>query len=769
MNNTIRFSKPISAIALLLSLLCTSCDKKEDGKVTVMTKPITEITTTSAKSGGNVTATGNFSVGVCGVCWSENPSPTTNELFTTDNQGLGEYASSLRNLSPNTKYYLRAYATTSSGIIYGDELDFTTEALPVVTVTVYTHDVSEITASSAKCGGVVTVNGDVSITARGVCWSTLQNPTINDPHTVDGQGLGAFTSILSGLTASTPYFIRAYAITSDGNTTYGDSKTFTTFSGGGGGGEVSVTVYTNEVTEITESSAKCGGIVTANGDATITARGIYWSISQDFTLNVSHTSDGQGLGSFTSNLTGLTANTLYYVKAYATTSDGNTVYSNEIKSFSTSGTPGPGTELPTVEIGDITDITATSAKCNGNVTSDGGATVTERGLCWSTSSSPMIYHSHVACGSGTGGFIGDLTGLTSGTTYYVRAYATNSEGTNYSSEEKTFTTPTLPTVTTSSVTNITQTTATVGGNVTNDGGAAITSRGLCWSTSPNPTVETGSSVTCGSGTGSFTEQITGLTANTTYHIRAYATNVVDTNYGNDVTFTTEQSSVSLSDFLGVYSVSAFNRDTQQNETWTGTNIATFNNSSTNTTWIKVEGLIEGSGYEFYTALGEYSEEHHAIRLYGGWGFSSSSYHFYFTDEPDVWYYARFYPIYQTTGTTWYYLEHGSGYGNSGEAWLTMNPDGTLSLGPSEYPDENGRFANGFVFDYFKVEDNTKAGRFYRYTDVMLTKTSKIPMNSNEESNEVSNVKHDEKYSKRQFDNKRNENPKSINTVNHKKY
>lgn len=531
-------------ITILLSLFFLGCNKKEESKLTVNTKEVTEITTNSAKCGGSVTVIGNYTIGACGVCWSETPSPTINDFFTTDNQGSGEFTSLMKNLKPGTKYYVRAYAKTSSDPMYGEELDFTTEALPVATVTIYTSDVSEITASSAKCGGVVTANGDVTITDRGVCWSTSQNPTVNDSHTSDGQGLGAFTSILSELTASTPYYIRAYATTGDGNTSYGDSKTFTTSSGGGGGSEVTVTVYTNEVTEITDSSAKCGGIVTANGDATITARGIYWSTSQDFTLNVSHTSDGQGLGSFTSNLAGLTANTLYYVKAYATTSDGNTVYSNEIKSFSTLDVPGPAVELPTVEIGNVSDITGTSAKCSGNVTSDGGDTVTERGFCWSTSSTPMIYHSHIACGSGTGSFNGDLTGLSSGTTYYVRAYATNSEGTNYSTEERTFTTPTLPTVITNEVTDITQTTATGGGNVTNDGGAAITSRGLCWSTSPNPTLETASSAIIGSGSGSFTGQITGLTVNTDYYVKAFATNVVGTNYGDQKTFRTQESSIS---------------------------------------------------------------------------------------------------------------------------------------------------------------------------------------------------------------------------------
>lgn len=211
----------------------------------------------------------------------------------------------------------------------------------------------------------------------------------------------------------------------------------------------------------------------------------------------------------------------------------------------------------------------------------------------------------------------------------------------------------------------------------------------------------------------------------------------------------QSSSVSLNDFLGEYSVTAYNRDTQQYETWTGTSIATFTNTNTNTTWVEIEGLLSGSGYEYFTALGEYSEEHHCIRLYSGWYFVD--YQFYFIDDPNVLYYAAFYPIYQATGSNWYYVENGAGYDGSGEAWLSMDSDGTLSLGPSDYPDENGRFANGFVFDYYHVEDNSYAGRFYRYTDVKLTKTSKKTMYNNEPYMKVENVKHDDSFWKYLFE------------------
>ena len=133
----------------------------------------------------------------------------------------------------------------------------------------------------------------------------------------------------------------------------------------------------------------------------------------------------------------------------------------------------------------------------------------------------------------------NLTGLTANTLYYVRAYATNSLGTSYGNEV-TFTTlpnPILPTVTTTTVTNIFPTTATSGGNVTSDGGATVIFRGVCWSTSPNPTLAD-SHTTDGSGTGVFVSNLTGLTFNILYYARAYAVNSVGTSYGNQMSFTT---------------------------------------------------------------------------------------------------------------------------------------------------------------------------------------------------------------------------------------
>ena len=140
----------------------------------------------------------------------------------------------------------------------------------------------------------------------------------------------------------------------------------------------------------------------------------------------------------------------------------------------------------------------------GDITSNGGSAVTASGVCWGTSSNPVATGSHTTDGSALGVFASSLTGLTQGTTYYVRAYATNSVGTAYGTEV-TFTTLTTPTLAaTTAASAITTTSATSGGNITSNGGSAVTASGVCWGTSSNPLV-TGSHTTDGSALGIFTK------------------------------------------------------------------------------------------------------------------------------------------------------------------------------------------------------------------------------------------------------------------------
>lgn len=389
---------------------------------------------------------------------------------------------------------------------------------------------SNITQTTAESGGNILSNGGSAVIARGVCWSINSNPTINDNFTSNGTGTGQFSSVLSGLTPLTTYYVRAYATNNTG-TSYGNQEIFTTLA-------VSPpTVITENIINIGITTATGGGNIISDGGSNVTARGVVWSTTQNptVTANLGITTNGTGIGSFTSNITGLSDGVTYYVRAYATNSIG-TAYGNQV-SFTTIDVI-----LPTVITNAITNIAATTATLNGNVTFDGNSNVTAKGFVWATTQNPTLSVNNGSTnnGTGTGAFSSNITGLTHATTYYVRAYATNIEGTEYGNQLSFSTlTITLPVVSTTNVTDITAVSANSGGNVTSDGNAAVTARGIVWGTSTNPTVTVNiGKTTDGSGLGIFNSSLTGLIQNTTYYVRAYATNSLGTAYGSQETFST---------------------------------------------------------------------------------------------------------------------------------------------------------------------------------------------------------------------------------------
>jgi uncharacterized protein (TIGR02145 family) len=197
------------------------------------------------------------------------------------------------------------------------------------------------------------------------------------------------------------------------------------------------------------------------------------------------------------------------------------------------------TTIPQLTTSDVTEITDVSAKCGGQVLSDGGSLVTSRGVCWSLSNNPSINDNNTVDGQGAGSFVSTITGLSANTTYYVRAYAMNEKGVAYGSIMS-FTTlqgKTAPQLSTLAISSISNTDAVGGGVILNDGGEAITERGICWSTTHSPTKDE-NIVTDNGSNDSFMCSITGLTKNTTYYVRAFASNSVGTAYGQEVEFTT---------------------------------------------------------------------------------------------------------------------------------------------------------------------------------------------------------------------------------------
>jgi len=262
-----------------------------------------------------------------GVVWSTLQNPTTSDLKTTDGSGTGGFSSILENLSCNTTYYVRAYATNSAGTAYGNQLPFTTSSCPGV-ASVTTTVASNITESAAESGGIVTDDGGATVLAKGVVWSTTSGPTLSDNYTTDGAGTGTYTSLLDGLSCGITYYYRAYATNSAG-TTYGDEYSFATTACSN-----IATITTTVITNIGDTDAWGGGVVVSDNGSAVTEKGVVWSTSPIPTLSDSKTSDGTGTGSFTSHLTGLNTYTTYYVRAFATNGAG-TAYGEQV-SFMTS-------------------------------------------------------------------------------------------------------------------------------------------------------------------------------------------------------------------------------------------------------------------------------------------------------------------------------------------------------------------------------------------------------------------------------------------------
>ena len=455
------------------------------------------------------------------------------------------------------------------------------------------------TGTTVSMTGNVLSDGGAAVTERGVCWGTTQHPTTSSTHKVaTGTGLGNFT-VSEDLTPGTTYYIRAYAINSEG-TAYGAEVTYvmtipkfppvvstasqflalkegfegatlpstwTTIDNDGDGKnwfQISYLEHSGVYSAASASYDNDDGDLTPDNylitpDITLPS-GVspvltFWYTGRDNFGHPYYTKEhflvkiGNASASPVNDFDTLRAITSSSDYTQATVDLSSYAGQTIRLAFVHNQTPAKDhLHIDDIEVGVdgagatavVSDITASTASCNGYVADDGGATVTARGVCWSTSQNPTISDSHTTDGTGTGSFTSNITGLSATTTYYVRAYATNSEGTTYGNQLSFTTTEALPVVTTSAVSNITLDNSTInatcGGNVTDEGASAVTARGVCWSTSQNPTIS-GNHTSDGSGTGSFTSTITGLTANTTYYVRAYATNSSSTAYGNQVSIT----------------------------------------------------------------------------------------------------------------------------------------------------------------------------------------------------------------------------------------
>lgn len=409
--------------------------------------------------------------------------------------------------------------------VFACEKDDPTWNLKKTLAKVQINTVDNVLSISAISKSKIIHNGGTPIIEKGVCYGQTAKPTVeNSSKIINIEDGSEYTVQITNLSHSTKYFIRSYVINEIG-ISYSNEITFTTSS-------CTPSITTSPISLISSNSAYSGGASIISNSLLVTAKGVVWSTLPNPTIALStKTSQGTGVNDFVSSITGLNPKTTYYLRAYVTTIC-NTSYGNEI-TFTTLSCE------PSISTSPITNITSISASTGGFNINSGGVSVISKGVVWSTFPNPTILLStKTSDGGGIGNFSSSLSGLIPNTTYYVRAYVTNSCGTSYGNEVNFVTSLCNPQISTSNISNITTNSASSGGFNISDSGFSITSKGVVWSTSSNPTVSLSTKTNNGSGSGSFSSNITGLSSNTTYYVRAYATNNCGTFYGNQVTFTT---------------------------------------------------------------------------------------------------------------------------------------------------------------------------------------------------------------------------------------
>jgi len=384
---------------------------------------------------------------------------------------------------------------------------------------VATNPATPVTYNSARLNGDLTSSGAADNVTVSFEWGTASGVyTYNDTPQVMSE-TGTFYFDATGLDPGQTYYYRAKAV--GYVTTFGLERSFTTEP------FAAPEVETNDASIVTATSATLNGNLTSEGTADNVTVSFEWGLDISYG-NETAVQARTAPGAFSAGITGLTDNTTYHFRAKAV-GDGGAY--GEDKTFTT-----PSAALLLVTTGGATSVTTTSATLNGTLTSLGAADNVTVSFIWGTVAGgpyPNVTDNQTL--TNTGAFSADLSGLAPGTAYYYKAKAVGAD-TVYGNEVSLTTSTTPPTVTTGAATSLAATSATLNGNLTALGTAASVNVSFEWGTSTSY----GSETTAQSATaiGAFTANLTGLTANTTYHVRAKAVGHGAAVYGDDITFTT---------------------------------------------------------------------------------------------------------------------------------------------------------------------------------------------------------------------------------------
>ena len=481
----------------------------------VTTQAATSVNSSGATLNANITDIGSSSVTVRGFEYGLTAAYGSNTT-QSGTYGTGTYNLAVSSLSPGTTYHFRAYVYNNEGWAYGSDLTLATSA---AAPTVTTEAAGGLGPNGATLNGEITATGGASIDIRGFDYGLTAG--YGSSATESGSfGTGTFQQTLTGLAPSTLYHFRAKAHNGAG-WAYGSDLTFTTNAAG------AATVTTQSATSVNSANATLNANDTNTGGINLDARGFDYGLTDSYGSSV--TANGSfGTGTYSEIIVGLSPGTEIHYRAKVHNTAGWS-YGTDLH-FTTD------VVLPTVATQAASSIEATLATLNGSVSDTGGENVDIRGFDYGLTAG--YGSSWTENGSfNTGAYSVGLSSLTPDTTYHFRAKAHNSAGWTYGTDFEFTTDPLVaPTVTTSAASAVSVYGATLNGNLTDVGGENADIRGFQYGLTTG--YGTNASASGSFGTGTFYEELTGLSSGTTYHFRAMAHNSVGWSYGSDLTLTT---------------------------------------------------------------------------------------------------------------------------------------------------------------------------------------------------------------------------------------
>ncbi len=500
---------------------------------TIALPTVSSVTNTTAILGASITALNSSTATERGIYYS-----TTDGFANGTGTKVSEtgafsstdpFTISVTGLTPNTTYYYKGFVTDAAGSGYTVQDTFITTNIFPPTVALPTA--TGITNTTAVLGASITAFNNSSATERGIYYSTTNGFADGTGTKVSETGTfsttGAFTISVTGLSPNTLYYYKGFATNAAGSSyTVQDSMTTTNI--------FPPTVVLPTATGITNTTAVLGASITAFNNSNATERGIYYSTTDGFAdgtgTKVSETGTFSTTSAFTVSVTGLSPNTLYYYKGFATNAAGSG-YTVQGSMTTTNIFP------PTVELPTASSITNTTAVLGASVTTLINGSATERGIYYSTTDGfadgTGTKVSETGTFSSLGAFTLEVTGLSPNTVYYYKGFAINIDGSGYTAQA-TFTTTNIfpPSITANATANLTDEGATLNANITSTNNALVTERGFYYSSVSGFADGTGTKIseTGSFGVGAYSLILTGLDQHTQYYFKAFATNAVGTTY-----------------------------------------------------------------------------------------------------------------------------------------------------------------------------------------------------------------------------------------------